>query len=48
MLRSHRKQQAAERLHAGNQWRDSGFVFATEFGKPVELRNILRTVELAA
>jgi integrase len=48
MLRTHRRQQAAERLHAGNQWRDSGLVFATEFGTPVEPRNILRTIELAA
>ena len=48
MQRAQRKQQAAERLHAGNQWRDSGLVFATEFGTPVEPRNILRTIELAA
>ena len=36
MLRAQRKQQAAEKLRAGNQWRDSGLVFATELGTPVE------------
>ena len=41
-------QQAAEKLRAGNQWRDSGLLFATEFGTPVEPRNILRTIGLAA
>jgi hypothetical protein len=33
---------------AGNQWRDGGLVFVTEFGAPVGPRNILRTVEIAA
>ena len=42
MLRTRRKQQAAERLHAGDQWTDCGLVFATEFGTPVEPRNLLR------
>ena len=32
MFRLHRADQAAERLHAGDQWRDNGLVFATEFG----------------
>ena len=48
MLRARRKQQAAERLHAGDQWTDCGLVFATEFGTPVEPRNLLRTVGVAA
>ncbi|OBG91255.1 integrase [Mycobacterium sp. E136] len=48
LLRAHRKQQAAERLHAGDQWQDHGLVFATEAGAPVDPRNILRTIELAA
>jgi integrase len=48
MLKAHRATQAAERLHAGNQWTDSGLVFTTEFGAPVDPRNMLRTVELAA
>jgi integrase len=40
--------QAAERLHAGDQWTDSGLVFTTEFGAPVDPRNVLRTIEIAA
>jgi integrase len=40
--------QAADRLHAGNQWTDSGLVFTSEFGTPVDRRNILRTVQIAA
>ena len=48
MLKSHRAAQAAEKLRAGSQWRESGLVFATELGTPVEPRNILRTIELAA
>ena len=48
VLKSHRATQAAEKLRAGEHWTDSGLVFATEFGRPVEPRNILRTIELAA
>ncbi len=48
MLKTQRATQAAERLHAGEQWTDTGLVFTTEFGTPVEPRNILRTIELAA
>ncbi|HET9564290.1 MAG TPA: site-specific integrase, partial [Mycobacterium sp.] len=40
--------QDAERLIAGDQWQDHGLVFATEFGTPVDPRNILRTVQIAA
>ena len=36
MLRKHRTEQKAERLRSGNQWTDSGLVFTTEFGGPVE------------
>jgi integrase len=32
----------------GNQWTDSGLVFTTEFGGPVDPRNALRTIEIAA
>ena len=35
-------------LRAGNQWQDTGLVFTTELGTPVEPRNVLRTIELAA
>ncbi len=48
LLRAQRAAQAAERLRAVNQWTDTGLVFTTEFGTPVEPRNILRTIELAA
>lgn len=48
MLRTHRADQAAERLAAGDQWRDRGLVFSSEFGTPVDPRNILRTIQIAA
>ena len=48
MLRSHRAAQAAERLAAGDRWDDHGLIFATEHGTPVEPRNILRSIEIAA
>lgn len=36
-----------ERLAAGNEWVDTGVVFATEFGTMCDPRNLLRTVEIA-
>ena len=48
MLRRQRTEQKAERLRAGNQWTDSGLVFTTEFGGPVDPRNLLRVMESAA
>jgi integrase len=48
MLRSHKATQAAERLRAGDQWRDSGLVFTTELGAACEPRNLLRVIESAA
>ena len=48
MLKAHRAAQAAERLAAGDQWQDNGLIFATERGTPVEPRNILRSIEIAA
>lgn len=48
LLRKHKAAQAAERLRAGNQWQDSGLVFTTELGGPVDPRNLLRVVETAA
>lgn len=44
MLKSQRAAQAADRLHAGEHWTDTGLVFTTEFGTPVEPRNVLRTI----
>jgi integrase len=48
MLRRHRTEQKAERLRAGNQWVDSGLVFTNESGGPVDPRNLLRVMEVAA
>lgn len=48
MLRAHKTRQSAERLAAGDQWQDNNLVFATEQGTPVDPRNVLRTVQLAA
>jgi integrase len=48
LLKTQRVRQAAERLRAGRLWTDSGLVFTTASGGPVEPRNILRTIESAA
>jgi integrase len=48
MLRKHRTEQKSERLRAGDQWIDSGLVFTTEFGGPVDPRSFLRVIEVAA
>jgi integrase len=48
MLRAQRADQDAERLAAADQWQDHGLVFASEFGTPVDPRNILRTIQIAA
>ncbi len=36
VLRSHRARQAAERLEAGANWADSGLVFTTDLGEPIQ------------
>jgi integrase len=48
LMTQHRVEQAAERLRAGNLWTETGLVFATEFGGPVDPRNLLRTTAIAA
>jgi integrase len=48
MLRRHRTAQKADRLRAGHLWTDSGLVFTTELGGPVDSRNLLRVLEVAA
>jgi integrase len=48
VLRKHRTQQKTEKLRAGNQWQESGLVFTTELGGPVDPRNLLRVIEVAA
>jgi site-specific recombinase XerC len=41
-LREHRVQQGAERRSLGDRWRDSGLVFASTIGTPIEPRNLNR------
>ena len=41
-LREYRSRQAAERLAAGEDWRDYGLVFPTKIGTPMEPRNLNR------
>jgi integrase len=39
-LREHRKRQLAERLRAGQAWRDNDLVFCTEIGTALDSRNV--------
>jgi integrase len=48
MLRRRRTAQKEDRTRAGDQWTDSGLVFTTELGGPVDPRNLLRVMESAA
>lgn len=48
VLRAHHADQNAEKVAARDQWQENNLVFATEFGKPVDPRNVLRTVQIAA
>lgn len=48
LLSKHRTEQKRERLAAANQWQDSGLVFTTPLGTPVEPRNLLRVAQSAA
>lgn len=48
LLTAQRKAQIAERLHAGSAWTDTGHVFTTESGQPVDPRNLYRVVQTAA
>jgi integrase len=43
-----RRRTAAERLQAGQLWRDTGFVFVTDVGEPCDPRNALRALKVAA
>lgn len=47
LLRAQRAAQAQERLAAG-EWTETGYVFTTAEGQPVDGRNLLRTVKIAA
>jgi integrase len=41
-LREHRRRQVEERLQAGPLWTDTGYVFTTGSGTPLDGRNVLR------
>jgi integrase len=41
-LGSHKARQAAERLKAGEVWQESGLIFTTEIGSPIDPRNLHR------
>ena len=47
-LGAHRARQEDERRAAAESWRDTGLVFTTEIGTPLEPRNVLRRFELLA
>lgn len=47
LLRANRSRQAQEQLLAANLWEQTGLVFTTDLGQPVDPRNLLRTVRLA-
>lgn len=46
-LRAHRTQQRKERLVAGSRWVDSGHVFATSIGTPIEAAAVTRAFQAA-
>ena len=41
-LKSHKVRQAEEHLKIGDAWQDSGFVFTTTIGTPIDPRNVYR------
>ena len=47
-LRTHWLRQTTERQAAGPAWTDSGLVFTTEVGTPLEPRNVLRRFDALA
>jgi integrase len=44
-LRAHRVRQIEERLLAGDRWQDTGLVFTTRLGTPIEPRNLKRSFD---
>ena len=46
-LRAHRTRQRMERLVAGSRWQDTGHVFATTIGTPLEAARVTRSFALA-
>lgn len=45
-LRAHRRRQDAERMDAGERWREHGLIFTTGLGTPIEPRNLNRSFGL--
>jgi integrase len=41
-IERHVAQQERERLFAGERWKDTGYIFTTRIGTPMERRNLLR------
>jgi integrase len=48
VLRTRRKAQMEDRLRAGGSWQESGLVFTTALGGPLEPRNVLRRFDKIA
>jgi integrase len=46
-LKARRKAQLEERVAAGPLWRDTGYVFTTAAGGPLEPRNVVRSFKAA-
>jgi integrase len=44
-LREHRTRQLEEKLAAGEHWQDTGLVFTTSIGTPVDPRNVKRKLD---
>ncbi len=44
-LKLRRQQQDTEREQAGGRWADTGLVFSTRFGTPIEPRNFTRSFD---
>lgn len=47
LLRSHRREQDAERVRAAQLWRDSGYVFTSPAGEPIKPEHRLPPLEAA-
>ena len=41
-LRSHRNRQLQEKMVAGSRWQETGMVFTTTIGTPLDARNVTR------
>jgi integrase len=48
ILKAHRKIQLEERVAAANVWHDTGLVFTSELGTPVEPSSVLRDIRIAS